>query len=66
VARLNEIDRLDQSMNRVVKVINKYVDSIDVNNTQLPDETLYRLVVIKQDCGDLIDYLRDFESYDLG
>ena len=40
MARLNEIDRLDQSMNRVVKVINKYVDSIDVNNTQLPDETL--------------------------
>jgi len=53
-------------MNRVVSVINKYVDSIDVNNTQLPDETLYRLVVIKQDCGDLIDYLRDYESYDLG
>ena len=66
MARLGEIDRLDRSMNRVAKVIESYVNSIDVDNTTLPDETLYRLVVIKQDCGDLIDYLRDYESYDLG
>jgi len=66
MARLGEIDRLDRSMNRVVKVIDSYVNSIDVDNTTLPDETLYRLVVIKQDCGSLIDYLRDYESYDLG
>lgn len=66
MARLGEIDRLDRSMNRVAKVIESYVNTIDVNNTTLPDETLYRLVVIKQDCGDLIDYLRDYESYDLG
>jgi hypothetical protein len=66
MARLGEIDRLDRSMNRVAKVIESYVNSIDVDNTTLPDETLYRLVVMKQDCGSLIDYLRDYESYDLG
>lgn len=66
MARLGEIDRLDRSMNRVAKVIESYVNTIDVNNTTLPDETLYRLVVMKQDCGSLIDYLRDYESYDLG
>jgi hypothetical protein len=66
MAKLGEIDRLDRSMNRVAKVIESYVNSIDVDNTTLPDETLYRLVVMKQDCGSLIDYLRDYESYDLG
>ncbi len=63
---LGEVEEAKLLLGEMREKLNAFIEKINPDDNSLPLDGLHRFIILETDCEDMVDYLSDYDSYDLG